>query len=71
MSLKKNCALILLITVWFLLKSQVWKLVWKMTFFGLQKGQDLENKEHTPIKNFQEYHPPTLRGEAPSSSRVI
>ena len=29
-----------------------------MTFFGLQKGQDLENKEHTPIKNFQEYHPP-------------
>ena len=45
-------------TAWFLPKGQVWKLVWKMTFFGLQKGQDLENKEDTPIKNFQEYHPP-------------
>ena len=42
----------------FLPKDQVWKLVRKMTFSGLQKGQDLENKEHTPTKNFQEYHPP-------------
>ena len=22
-----------------------------MTFFGLQKGQDLKNKEHTPIRS--------------------
>ena len=44
----KNCAIIQLITALFLPKGQVWKLVRKMTFFGLQKGQDLENKEHPP-----------------------
>ena len=35
-------------TAWFLPKGQVWKLVQKMTFLGLQKGQDLDKKEHTP-----------------------
>ena len=44
----KNCAIIQLITALFLPKGQVWKLVRKMTFFGLQKGQVLENKEHPP-----------------------
>ena len=27
------------------------KRVWKMTFFGLKQGQDVENGQHTPTKN--------------------
>ena len=34
------------------LKSQVWKWVWKMTFFGLKQGQDLENRAAHPHQEF-------------------
>ena len=38
-------------------RGQVWKWMWKMTVFGLKWGQDLENGQHTPAKNSQEYPP--------------
>ena len=30
---------------------------WKETSYGLKKGQDLKNQQHTPTKNSQEYPP--------------
>ena len=36
----------------------VWKLVWKMTLFGLKYGQDWRTGRHTPTENSQEYPPP-------------
>ena len=39
-------------------KCLVWKRVWKISFFGLKQGQDLENRAVHPIKNSQEYPPP-------------
>ena len=38
-------------------KGLVWKRVWKISFFGLKQGQDLENRAVHPIKNSQEYSP--------------
>ena len=41
-------------------KGQVWKRVWKITFFGPKWGQDLLTERHTPpppTKNSQEYTP--------------
>ena len=34
-----------------------WKRVWKITFFGLKQGQDLENRAAHPSKNSQVYPP--------------
>ena len=39
-------------------KCLVWKRVWKISFFGLKQGQDLENRAVHPIKNSQESPPP-------------
>ena len=39
----------------------VWKLVWKMTLFGLKYGQDWRTGRHTPTENSQEYPPPPPR----------
>ena len=33
-------------------RCQVWKRVWKMTFFGLKQGQDLENQAAQPHQKF-------------------
>ena len=38
-------------------KCLVWKRVWKISFFGLKQGQDLENRAVHPIKNSQESPP--------------
>ena len=35
-------------------RDLVCKRGWKITFFGLKSGQDLENRAHTPTKNSQE-----------------
>ena len=32
--------------------GQVWKRVWKVTFFGLKLGQDLENRAAHPNQEF-------------------
>ena len=34
-------------------RSQVWKRVWKMEYFGLKLGQDLENRAAVPYREFQ------------------
>ena len=36
-------------------RGLVWKRVRKSKFFGLKSGQNLENWQHTPTKNSQEY----------------
>ena len=33
-------------------RGLVWKQVWKMTFFGLKKGQDLKNRAAHPCQEF-------------------
>ena len=33
-------------------RDLVWKQVWKMTFFGLQEGQDSENRAPHPHQEF-------------------
>ena len=33
-------------------RGLVWKRVWKITFFGLQQGQDLENRAAHPHQEF-------------------
>ena len=38
-------------------KGQVWKRVWKITFFGPKSGQDLKNRAAHPTKNSQECPP--------------
>ena len=35
------------------LRGQVWKQMWKMTFFGLKCGQDLENRVAHPHQTFR------------------
>ena len=46
------CALILIMIRLFLPTGQVWKRVWKITFFGLKEGQDLENRAAHPHLEF-------------------
>ena len=51
-------------------RGLVWKRVWKITQFGLKKGQDMENRAaHTPTKNSQEY--PLLPTPPPGINRRI
>ena len=38
--------------------GQVWKRVWKITFFGLKYGRDLENRAAHPHQEFPEVPPP-------------
>ena len=38
-------------------RDQVWKRIWKVAFFGMKKGQDLEDRAALPTKNFQENPP--------------
>ena len=33
-------------------RGLVWKRMWKMTFFGLKSGQDLENRAAHPHQEF-------------------
>ena len=33
-------------------RGLVWKQAWKMTFFGLKKGQDLKNRVAHPCQEF-------------------
>ena len=33
-------------------RGLVWKQAWKMTFFGLKKGQDLKNRAAHPCQEF-------------------
>ena len=33
-------------------RGLVWKRAWKMTFFGLKKGQDLKNRAAHPCQEF-------------------
>ena len=37
---------------------QVWKRVWKMKYFGLKLGQDLENRAAHPYQKFRGVPPP-------------
>ena len=39
-------------------RGLVWKRVWKITFFGLKYGQDLENRAAHPHQDSQGYSPP-------------
>ena len=51
--------------------GQVWKQVWKMTFFGLELGQDLENRAAHPHQEFPEVPPPPPPSEKKVWARVL
>ena len=51
-------------------RGLVWKRVWKITFFGLKSGQDLENREAHPHQEFQECPPGSELRKATTSTSV-
>ena len=53
--------------------GQVWKQVWKMTLFGLKKGQDLENRAAQPHQEFPGVPPLPVRKyeQGPRVNRVL
>ena len=56
-------------------KGQVWKRVWKITFFGPKWGQDLLTERHTPPppphQEFPGVYPRDLLGTQAKASPVL
>ena len=52
-------------------RGQVWKRVWKMTFFGLKWGQDLENGAAHPHQEFRRRPPGDLGPDIRTPSTLL